>query len=85
MKRFKRASSIPSENVEVFYDTDDEDIVFRIWGTTGEEYMVSCLDGLWRCDCEDYVYAKDKQLGSYVCKHILKCIDYYFNEMRSVP
>lgn len=82
MKKFERASSINDEDVVLSYDTDEDEIVFIVKGTSESEYMVSCVEGLWRCDCDDYIYAKDKHLGSYLCKHILKCIDYQFRWLR---
>ena len=81
MKTFQRASQIKDEDVSLFYDTDEDEIVFKVKGTSEEEYLTSCVEGIWRCDCPSYLYAKHKELGSYCCKHILKCINFYFNNM----
>lgn len=80
MKKFKRASSISDDDVSIYYDTDADEVVFKVKGNSESEYMVSCVEGIWRCDCDDYIYAKHKELGSYCCKHILKCINFYFNK-----
>ena len=82
MKKFERASSIKDSDVAIFYDTDEDEIAFKVKGKSESEYLISCVHGLWRCDCEDYLKAKDKHLGSYLCKHILKCIDYQFRVNR---
>jgi hypothetical protein len=81
MKTFQRASQIKDEDVSLFYDTDEDEIVFQVKGTEDKPYMVSCVEGIFRCDCDDYIYSKHKELGSYCCKHILKCINFYFNNM----
>lgn len=74
MRQFKNAAFIPDSKVEIMMVADDE-INFTIIGEK-DNHWVNYDRGLWRCSCEDYVYAKDKQLGSYTCKHIIKCIQY---------
>ena len=81
MKTFQRASHIKDEDIRLVYDTDEDEIVFKVKGTSEDEYLTSCVEGIWRCDCPSYLYAKHKELGSYCCKHILKCINFYFNNM----
>jgi len=72
IKQYVRALNI--SNSEIDLEVDEEDFLqFSILGQT-DEHIVSCDNGLWRCTCEDYQYAKDKHLGSYTCKHILKAI-----------
>lgn len=72
IKQYIRALDI--HNSSILLEVEDEDFLqFNILGKT-DEHIVSCDNGLWRCTCEDYQYAKDKHLGSYTCKHIIKCI-----------
>lgn len=71
IKQVERAKEINDSDVTLDY-IDNELILYLIDGR--ETYQVSCVDGLWRCDCEDWVYHKDKHLGAYNCKHILKAI-----------
>lgn len=71
IKQIQRAKQIQDKNLNLEIQ-DDSLIIYLVEGN--DTYQVSCIDGLWRCDCEDYLFAKDKNLGSYCCKHILKVI-----------
>jgi len=76
-KKFQKASEISDDNLEIDYICDDGDMQYRIH-SKNDTYTVSCINNLWRCTCEDFIYAKEKHLGSYFCKHIIKAILYTF-------
>lgn len=78
-KKFIKAKEIPDSHVETDYDCPDGDIQYRIH-SKNDTYTVSCINNIWRCTCEDYMFAKEKHLGSYFCKHIIKAINYTFNK-----
>ena len=71
IKQIERAKKIPDDSIRTEY-IDEELSLYMVDGR--ETYQVSCVDGLWRCTCEDWTYHKDKHLGAYTCKHILKAI-----------
>ena len=72
IRQYIRAMDI--RNSDILLEVDDEDFIqFEIIGET-DEHTVSCDNGIWRCTCEDYQFKKDKHLGSYTCKHIIKAI-----------
>lgn len=77
MRQIQRAFLIPDMNVEMEIE-DDDDLQFRVFGES-DTHIVHIDHGLARCTCEDYQFAKDKDLGSYLCKHIVKCIWYIQN------
>ena len=54
---------------------DDEVLQYKVYGES-DDHTVHFDNGLARCTCEDYQFAKDKDLGSYLCKHIIKCLWY---------
>jgi len=74
IKQYIRSLEIPNNAIVVDVDFES-DLQFTVHGET-DDHIVSCDDGIWRCTCEDYQFKKDKHLGSYTCKHILKCIQF---------
>lgn len=71
IKQIEKAKQIPNSAVHTEL-LDSEVTLCIVEGT--EEYHVSYMYGLWRCDCPDWTFAKDKELGAYNCKHIIKAI-----------
>lgn len=71
IKQLNKAKKIDDSSIRTEY-IDEELQLYMVDGR--ETYQVSCIDGLWRCTCEDWMYHKDKHLGAYNCKHILKAI-----------
>ena len=73
MKQFKKAEHICSANITPLCNLDG---LFQAEvNSPNGKYEVSCIDGLWRCDCPDYTYrGVGHEEGSYTCKHILAVI-----------
>lgn len=83
MKKLEMACNIPDSAVVL--DWADEEEVHLFITTSNDEYQVTYVNGLWRCNCSDYHYRGTKTMrglnhgdivGSYCCKHILKAIMY---------
>ncbi|MBF4469157.1 MAG: hypothetical protein ISP01_07100 [Methanobrevibacter arboriphilus] len=44
------------------------------------EYLVSCVDNLFRCNCQDFNNrGVNQDLGSFTCKHCLAVIGFIMN------
>jgi hypothetical protein len=64
-------------NVKIIYKDDEELQSIVTSQNTGDEYLVSCVDDLWRCDCHDFfLNGLHKDTGSYFCKHCIAVILY---------
>lgn len=73
MKQFKRAELISSANITPL--VMDDDYFQAEVSSPNDTYLVSCIDGLWRCSCHDYTYrGVGHEESSYNCKHILAVI-----------
>lgn len=55
---------------KVILDFDQDDLILFLVQGTNDQYMVSFLDGVIRCDCPDYTNRWQKDHGSFMCKHI---------------
>ena len=77
IKQIEKAQNITDNSIT--FDLIDDEATFCIV-EGNDEYHVSYMYGLWRCDCPDWVYAKDKNLGAYNCKHIIKVISTLYNK-----
>lgn len=78
MPRLKRASQITEANITPIY-IDDELIQVKV-KSGNKTYLVSCLDDLFRCNCDDFVNrGVNREEGSFLCKHCLAVINYIMN------
>lgn len=78
VSRLKRASQITEANITPIY-VDDKLIQIEVKSGTNT-YLVSCLDDLFRCNCDDFVNrGVNREEGSFLCKHCLAVIDYLMN------
>jgi hypothetical protein len=58
------------ENIQLLL-FDEEEIQVQIQGSRPDDkYLVSCVEGFWRCDCVDWQIQRNKREGGYCCKHI---------------
>ncbi len=53
--------------IELF---DDDLMIFNVESSKKGNYQVSMNENVWLCDCDDYQYRGDKEVGSFICKHI---------------
>lgn len=57
---------------------DDDEVQLEMPGSRPKlgptpSYFVTCVDGYWRCECEDFEYRRckgDEYGASFGCKHI---------------
>lgn len=80
-KKLELGEKIPDSHVETDYICEDGDMQYRIH-SKNDTYTVSCINNIFRCTCEDYMFAKEKHLGSYFCKHIIKAILYTIQQKK---
>ena len=68
-------------NVKIIVLDGEELQAIVISSNSDEEYLVSCVDGLFHCDCVDfYVNGLNKDCGSFICKHIISTLFYLKKE-----
>ena len=76
LKRLEKAKSL-IDNIEVIIQDDEELHVNVTSSNSDEKYLVSCVDGIYHCDCTDfYVNGLNKDCGSFICKHIITTLFY---------
>ncbi|MDP1551449.1 MAG: SWIM zinc finger family protein [Methanobacteriaceae archaeon] len=68
LKKIKQGFKIFLDGKAILDFEENDLIIFKVQGS--KEYSVSFLDGVIRCNCEDYIYRWEKDYGSYICKHI---------------
>jgi hypothetical protein len=68
LKKIKQGFKIFLDGKAILDFEENDLIIFKVQGS--KEYNVSFLDGVIRCNCEDYTYRWEKDYGSYICKHI---------------
>lgn len=67
---------------------DDEHIQLEMPGSKPKlgptpSYLVSCVEGFWRCDCEDFFNRWQRHEGAYGCKHV-EAAHYKIAELKGV-
>jgi len=78
LKRIKRASLISDANITPIY-IDDELVQIEV-KSGANTYLVSCLDDLFRCTCDDFINrGVNREEGSFLCKHCLSVINFLMN------
>ncbi len=51
------------------YESDH--IIFKVKNKKNTDYyLVSMVYGYWNCDCADYKYRNNNDVGSFYCKHL---------------
>lgn len=54
----------------VTLDFEENDLIIFLVNGENDQYIVSFLDGIIRCNCLDYYNRWNRDYGSYICKHI---------------
>lgn len=76
LKRIANAKAM-TKNVKIIYQDCEELQAIVTSSNITDEYLVSCVDELWRCDCHDYmINGLHKEEASYLCKHIMAVLFY---------
>ena len=79
LKRIANARTI-TKNVAIIYQDDEEVQAIVTSQNTDDEYLVSCVADLFRCECHDFfLNGLHNDSGAYMCKHILSLL-FYLNE-----
>lgn len=80
LKRIRNATKM-TKNVKIIHQDSEELQVIVTSSNSNDEYLVSCVDELWRCDCHDYmINGLHKDCGSYLCKHIISVLYFLQNK-----
>ena len=71
LERIANAKAL-THNVEIIYQDEEELQAVVTSQNTTEQYLISCVDELWYCTCEDFhIHGLNNDTKLYVCKHML--------------